>query len=563
MITELYGSIFDEISDQAEIAVFTSGILDAAARAALESAMSAAGKSGGGFVLRTYPRELGFYVDPITLDAVCAHNFAFAVSVEALRSIGGVDCSMGAAAATDVIRRLRCAGFATSYLPSACVRGEFEGETYAELLYGTLALRLRYGRVADVWNAKIMWLKALKCPNGYNTTRSELRSSLKRRMSCLFSIFFERFGSGKKFKCTLTHEQVACLGFERGDYTSEELPQFSETPRVSLITRTRNRPETLRKTLESLRHQTYKNLEIVVIEDGEPLCERMLKRDFADLEISYEATVENVGRAAAANRGFKRASGEYLNLLDDDDYLLPEHVELGVRAARTSGADIVFMRGVALETDKKSDAPYEFEIKGKQLLNFPRVDAFTMVRRCVTTQNGVLFKKSLCESVGGMREELGAHEDWNLWLRLMAQGKSITLPYVTCCYIVPADAEVERARLAQYSKFDGELLADDVLVYYLSADEIAQAYRSVIRDYMYLFTLDRALEHLAAEYPKAAEFWRRADKRRFDSRTSWMAIITSSRGFNCVSFTKTLSANLKKNAKKTSCAILSRRSTAR
>lgn len=506
MDIRVINDIFGALPDGANIIVFTSGAVSEDARNALARAAARGGADSeavGSLVLRTSARELGYYCDPITLEATAAHNFAFALTADALRAVGAPDKRMGCAAATDMIRRLAAEGLKTYYVPDALTRGDFEPESRAELLYGSLALAVRYGGFSDIIGAALRRLKAYKSPAGYGTTRGELRASLKGRLGALAGLFLERFGAARRYKGAYKDEYAPEPELARGDYLS---PEALSAPRVSLVTRTRNRPETLRKTLESLRNQTYKNIESVVIEDGEPLSEQMIRRDFGDLDVTYKATIQNVGRSLAARRGFELASGEWLGLLDDDDYLFPEHVELGIKEALSSGADIVFLRGVALEIHKTSDDPYRFDVMNRRMLDFPRVDAFTMVRRCVTTQNGVLFKKSLYESTGGMRGDMGAHEDWNLWLRLMTKGKSVTLPYVTCCYIVPADRDAERERLAKYAKFDHELLDDGELVFTLTPDELKKAYESVIHDYAYLFSLDIALEHLAGEYAKAEDF---------------------------------------------------------
>ncbi|MDO4565780.1 MAG: glycosyltransferase family A protein [Oscillospiraceae bacterium] len=500
--------IFDRRPEDADIVVFTNGRLGESSREALALAACGGSPEGGaaalgGLVLRTRERELGFYCDPLSLESKSAHNFAFAATRAALQAAGGPDESMGAGAALDLIRRFKAAGFESVYAPEAELEGDFEPEPYAGLVYANLALALRYGSLADIWRAKMCWLRAFKNPGGYHTSREELSRAVLTRFWRLWRVFFGRFGRYKALRNSYKTPRTASLGLVRGEIVLEESP---EKPLVSLVTRTRNRPETLRRTLECLRRQTYGNFEVVVIEDGEALSSQMIKRDFCDLNIVYKATIENVGRAAAARLGFELARGEWLALLDDDDYLYPEHIELGLAKAAESGADIVFLRGIALEIEKKSEAPYSFEVKNRRVLDFPRVDAFTMARRCVTAQNGVLFKKSLYESVGGMRADMGAHEDWNLWLRLLTRGESVVLPYITCCYIVPADREAERQRLMNYARFDHQLLDDEALIFEMSAERLREAYESVIHDYAYLFSLDLALEHLAAEYAKAAPF---------------------------------------------------------
>ena len=71
-----------------------------------------------------------------------------------------------------------------------------------------------------------------------------------------------------------------------------------------LSVRTCGRPAVLRETLISLRHQTYPNMEVVVVEDGEEISGKMIRgREFGDMNIRYFATGEKVGRSRAGNLG--------------------------------------------------------------------------------------------------------------------------------------------------------------------------------------------------------------------------------------------------------------------
>ncbi len=101
-----------------------------------------------------------------------------------------------------------------------------------------------------------------------------------------------------------------------------------ETPLVSIIVRTKDRPHLLRRALESLARQTYPRVEAVVINDGgqdvTPVVERFEGR--------FEALVHRVispgmGRTRAANVGISLARGQWVGFLDDDDLLLPRAIE--------------------------------------------------------------------------------------------------------------------------------------------------------------------------------------------------------------------------------------------
>lgn len=496
MTFQYENSIFFNGRLYADAVIFAENKLSAKGEKALEEAFSNSAVAAA--ALRAVPYECAYYCDPVTLETDFAYNFAFAIKTEALTAVGGADKRFGVYAATELIARLKAKGLRTVYCPRADVRVNATlTPPYADRLFDGAILRKRLGTKNDKKDAVIMKLKALKHPEAYGVSRVEW---LKKELSSIFCAPNISCGASEK----LRFESESEVGLTRGEYKAQEV---KETPLVSVITRTRNRPETLRKTLESLRHQTYDNFEVVVVEDGEPLCKKMIESDFSDLKITYKATVKNIGRSAAANLGFKLAKGEYLNLLDDDDYLLPEHIELGVKKAISENADVVFLKGIALEVNKLSEEPYEIEVVNKNRLDFPRIEPFTMVRRCVTTQNGVLFSRALCESIGGMREELGAHEDWNLFLRLMAKGRCASVDYATCCYIVPADKEAEKKRLEKYSKFDGELLKDEKLVFSITNTEIRGFCDSVTDDYLYLSSLGLAEESLKKEADKRRELY--------------------------------------------------------
>ncbi len=480
-------------ADGADILFFCRGVADNHCVEQIQEALTVGVCDA--VVPRTYPWATQVCCDPVSLDMNAATLDAFAVSAKAYQAVGGLDIALGEAAATDLVWRLRAAGFAVRYLPQAQVAlAQPTKKPYANRLAESLVMRCKHGTLGDVWRGKLLLLKAFAHPDSYQVRRGELLKAVCGVFGKAIARLFLR-SNAKAFAefCGVDYT------FSRGEY---QCPAVKGTPCVSLIVRTHKRPEVLRKTLESLRHQTYSNFEIVVVEDGEPLSETMIRNEFADLNIRYKATGENVGRAAAANEGFAIAQGTYLNLLDDDDFLLPEHIELAVAAAKQTGADIVFLRGIALETETVSQQPYQFIVRNRRLLDFPHIDVFTMAHQCVTTQNGVFFKRAICKKVGGMRTELGAHEDWSLFLRLMTRGRWTTVPYASCYYIVPANREAERARLETYSAYDAQLLDDNQLQYTLSAAELRAFYDNMIHDFMYLKQRGELHRYLDAEYER-------------------------------------------------------------
>ena len=98
---------------------------------------------------------------------------------------------------------------------------------------------------------------------------------------------------------------------------------------VSVIIPTYNRPSYLQQAVESVLHQTYPNIEIIVVDDGSDSEGAATKRvllpylTLPNLTYIYQ---HRRGVARAVNRGLTLSQGEYIQRLDDDDRLLPEKI---------------------------------------------------------------------------------------------------------------------------------------------------------------------------------------------------------------------------------------------
>src|SRR6266404_3543486 len=101
--------------------------------------------------------------------------------------------------------------------------------------------------------------------------------------------------------------------------------QMSSSPCISVIVPTHNRPEMLAEALASVRSQTFTDYEIIVVSNGESAEMRRTSREVAAGCVYLEFDCGNV--SFARNAGIKRASGDWIAFLDDDDIWLANKLE--------------------------------------------------------------------------------------------------------------------------------------------------------------------------------------------------------------------------------------------
>lgn len=108
---------------------------------------------------------------------------------------------------------------------------------------------------------------------------------------------------------------------------------MSSDPLVSVVVPSYYRNDLLRSALDSVEDQTYSNIETIVVDDsGEAFAESTA----AEYDVTYIAHEENKGSQGARNTALQEASGDYIQLLDDDDALHPEKIEKQIELLESS-----------------------------------------------------------------------------------------------------------------------------------------------------------------------------------------------------------------------------------
>lgn len=238
--------------------------------------------------------------------------------------------------------------------------------------------------------------------------------------------------SGVLKMCGLTQQMESGVNFRKNHKRPH--PEFvtylrskEKDPLVSVIIPTKDRPGMLREAIASVLDQTYRNLEVIVVNDAGEDVTHVIE-SFHDGRLKYHRNEENVGLARARNVGVELSHGDYLCYLDDDDFYYPCHVETLVDALEEKGAKVAYTDSHLAVYEKRGDR-WARTIK-KVLFDFD------FHRELLHANNYIhivtlMHARDLIDEVGMFDGNLSVLEDWEFFLRLSDNREFIHVEKVT------------------------------------------------------------------------------------------------------------------------------------
>jgi glycosyltransferase involved in cell wall biosynthesis len=187
-------------------------------------------------------------------------------------------------------------------------------------------------------------------------------------------------------------------------------------PKVSVIIPAYHHAEFIGAAIDSVLAQTYRDFEIIVVNDGSPDdTEEVLRPYIEGGQIRY-FWQENQGAAAARNHGAKMAEGELLAFLDDDDQWLPDKLEWQVKVMENS--DTVVVGGL-------NDGDRHLRQNEST-----RVDTYETLPTHVFFRGNpfgspgqTLIRRTAFDAVGGFDQGIWGADDLDIWIRLSRLGE--------------------------------------------------------------------------------------------------------------------------------------------
>lgn len=208
-------------------------------------------------------------------------------------------------------------------------------------------------------------------------------------------------------------------------------------PKVSVIIPTYKREtKYLSRAINSIINQTYKNIEIVVVDDNPSTTEfRKKVTEFMhhfneDPRIIYKKNAKNVGGSLSRNNGINVATGEYVTFLDDDDEYLPEKIEKQVEFMRENNCDMSFTDLKLVNQDKKI-------IDFRSYLNLKDFNRDSLLKyhimRHLTGTPTFMYKINKLKEIGGFEDAKMGQE---FYLMLKTIERNLKIRYLNECDVL-------------------------------------------------------------------------------------------------------------------------------
>lgn len=342
--------------------------------------------------------------------------------------------------------RLRRSGFLLRYCPEAVVwhysyesADQIKPMQYIGNTFANLYLRLKYGNRIDVLSVPMLGMRLLLASEAYPGSRRAVLHSLLKLIMLAPKALLGRRRSRVYFPF---HTWDYELRREGAFVEQHSLP--ANPPLVSIITRTYGgRSLYLRQALLSVAHQTYPNIEHIVVEDGgesmRPLVDNISQTTGKAIRFIKS---DKLGRSVAGNAGLSAATGRWCLFLDDDDLLFAEHVEILVNTLLAdSDAVAAYSLAWELETDSARLAEGEYsEVAHKTPSALHQnFDYDVLKHHNFMAIQSVLFERKLFEQRGGFEVDMDALEDWVLWKKYAHGNRFAYVQKVTSMFRVPSD----------------------------------------------------------------------------------------------------------------------------
>lgn len=227
---------------------------------------------------------------------------------------------------------------------------------------------------------------------------------------------------------------------------------------VSVIIPTYGRPQALERTINSILGQTYKNIEIIVVDDNDPISdsrrktEKIMEKYKHHNNIRYVKHSQNKNGSAARNTGWRKSRGHYITFVDDDDELCKNKIREQVNCLEGLSSDwgMCYTKYVVIKENGKKQTSSE------KRSGYLYIDSL-MRTMFMGSGSNLMLRKKVVDDINGYDETFNRNQDIEFLARACEKYK---LAYVdNCLLIIHQEGHRKKRTFAEI---------DDVTKHYLS-----------------------------------------------------------------------------------------------
>lgn len=181
---------------------------------------------------------------------------------------------------------------------------------------------------------------------------------------------------------------------------------YENGAKVSIVLPTYNGAKYIRQSIDSCLNQTYKNIELIVVDDGSSDETSEIIRSYKDGRIRYLRHEGNKGMPHALNTGFAHTTGEYLTWTSDDNFYAKEAIEKMLTFLKTRNCEFVYCDYCSFEDDNFSN------LNRIKLTDQDKVENSNCIGCCF------LYSRRIKELTGAYNPNTELAEDYDYWIRV-------------------------------------------------------------------------------------------------------------------------------------------------
>lgn len=253
-------------------------------------------------------------------------------------------------------------------------------------------------------------------------------------------------------------------------------------PKVSIILPTYNGSQYLKRSIDSCLNQTYKNIELIIVDDCSTDETPNIVRSYKDDRIRYVRNQKNQRLPRSLNVGFTFATGDYLTWTSDDNEFLPEAIAVMLKfLEENKSVDFVYADNLSKYLDTG-------ETKKRNISGPANIKERNCVGACY------LYTRKVYETVGGFNPNYELVEDYEYWVRVSKKFRMHYLPQVLYIY-------GEHSQSLTGKRMMGVLLFDKIMKYRYHFISLPQ-FCSAVRKFL-LVSID-----CRESFGKLLQYWR-------------------------------------------------------